>query len=436
VGSQTARMARTVRNQKLDTRSARAKLPTRKSPYWVSLAPGCALGYRKGAKGGVWLAKLVRAAARRETTLGAADDVLDPDGVFAIGYAQAQSKAREWFETVTRPEQPARPYKVRDAVSDYLEWFRATGRKSISETEASVNAFILPRLGDEEVSKLSATQIRQWHGEIAASPPRLRTRPGRQQNLRDTSDDPEAPRRRQATANRILTVLKAALNHAWREGKTPTDTGWRRVAPFREADAARIRYLDRPECHRLMNACPDPLRLLVRGALLTGARYGELARMRVIDFHRDSGTLLVRQSKTGKVRRVELTAEGLDFFRQITDGRADNQFLFQRYGKPWGKSHQQRPLVEACRAAKVAPSASFHTLRHTYASLMVMDGVPLIVVARNLGHADTRMVDEHYGHLAGSYVREAIRSARAIGIADGEADLMPRVGAAHHPGAE
>jgi hypothetical protein len=47
---------------------------------------------------------------------------------------------------------------------------------------------------------------------------------------------------------------------------------------------------------------------------------------------------------------------------------------------------------------------------------MVMDGVPLMVVTRNLGHADTRMVEKHYGHLATSYVREAIRSAKPLGI--------------------
>src|SRR5712671_409599 len=70
-----------------------------------------------------------------------------------------------------------------------------------------------------------------------------------------------------------------------------------------------------------------------------------------------------------------------------------------------GKSQQQRPLVEACHAATVTPAISFHTLRHTYASLMVMDGVPLIVVARNLGHSDTRMVEKHYGHLTSSYIR-------------------------------
>ena len=38
-----------------------------------------------------------------------------------------------------------------------------------------------------------------------------------------------------------------------------------------------------------------------------------------------------------------------------------------------------------------------------------MGGMPLIVVAKNLGHADTRMVEKHYGHLAPSYIADAIR---------------------------
>jgi integrase len=127
-------------------------------------------------------------------------------------------------------------------------------------------------------------------------------------------------------------VLKAVLNHAWREGKIASDDAWRRVAPFREAGAARVRYLERDECRRLVNASPEPLRAIVRGALLTGARYSELARMRVADFHRDSGTLMVRTSKTGKVCHIELTPEGLDFFKEITAGRAGSEFLFHRDG--------------------------------------------------------------------------------------------------------
>ena len=78
--------------------------------------------------------------------------------------------------------------------------------------------------------------------------------------MRDTTDDPEAQRRRHASANLILTALKATLNHAWREAKVTSDDAWRRITPFREADAARV-----------VNACPEALRAIVRGALLSGA---------------------------------------------------------------------------------------------------------------------------------------------------------------------
>ena len=54
---------------------------------------------------------------------------------------------------------------------------------------------------------------------------------------------------------------------------------------------------------------------------------------------------------------------------------------------------------------------NFHGLRHTYASRLAMRGVPLAVIAIQLGHADTRMVEKHYGHLAPSYVADTVRAA-------------------------
>jgi len=58
--------------------------------------------------------------------------------------------------------------------------------------------------------------------------------------------------------------------------------------------------------------------------------------------------------------------------------------------------------------------------RHTFASLAVMNGVPLMVVAGALGHTDTRMVEQHYGHLSPSYSAEAIRKgAPRYGIKPG-----------------
>ena len=105
-----------------------------------------------------------------------------------------------------------------------------------------------------------------------------------------------------------------------------------------------------------------------------------------------------------------LTAEGVTLFRELTAGRSGDDLILRRAsGGPWGKGHQKRPMAEAVQRAKIAPPISFHGLRHTWASLAVMAGMPLLVVARNLGHVDTRMVERHYGHLAPSYLADEVR---------------------------
>ena len=78
-------------------------------------------------------------------------------------------------------------------------------------------------------------------------------------------------------------------------------------------------------------------------------------------------------------------------------------------------------MREACENARIIPPVGFHCLRHTWASLAVMAGMPLIVVGKNLGHADTKMVEAHYGLLAPSYMAEAVRKhAPKFGIRPGK----------------
>jgi integrase len=79
-------------------------------------------------------------------------------------------------------------------------------------------------------------------------------------------------------------------------------------------------------------------------------------------------------------------------------------------GQPWWRSHQQRPLIDANEIAKISPPVNFHVLRHTHASHLAMKGVGLGVIAAQLGHADTRMTEKHYAHLAPSYVADTIRA--------------------------
>jgi len=141
--------------------------------------------------------------------------------------------------------------------------------------------------------------------------------------------------------------------------------------------------------------------------------------LEVRDFNSDTGTLEIHQSKSGKPRHVVLTEEGVAFFTRLAAGRPRGELLLRKDdGTAWGKSHQDLRMRDACQRAGITPAVSVHILRHTWASLAVMNGTPLMVVARNLGHRDTRMVELHFGHLAPSYITDAIRAgAPRFGIA-------------------
>lgn len=414
-------MARTVRDALLDTRTARSRLKARGKPYFRSMEPGLHIGYRKPLSGpGKWVARhYVGDQSYEVETLAIADDYSDADGVAVLSFHQAQTLART--RMVLRAHSAAGktgPLTVSDAMTSYLE-FIETNRKSAPFTKYVDKAFIQPEFGETEVEALTTDELRTWHAKLAKTSARIRTKPGEKQRFKDDASDPERDRRRKATANRILTILKAALNRAWRDGKVASDSAWRRVEPFEDVDAARVRYLTIKEAQRLINASPPDFRRLVQGALETGARYGELCALLVSDFNNDSGTIAIRQSKSGKPRHVVLTGDGIEFFLSITAGRTGAEFLFLKSdAEAWRPSHQAEPMAVANKNAKITPPINFHGLRHTWASHAVMNGVPLLVVAKNLGHSDTKMVEKHYGHMTSTYVVDAIRAgAPRFGVA-------------------
>jgi integrase len=376
-----------------------------------------AIGYRKGAKGGTWIARHYSAEhGRRYSAVGTADDIADADGAHVLSFAQAQEKARAWFADLARHDRGefrSGPYTVRACLDDYATWLHGH-RKTARDARYRIDTHIATKLGNFQCDRLTTAEIQKWLRDLAASPARLRSKKGaKRPNFRELNKaDHDATRRRRASANRTLTVLKAALNRAWREGKIRSDDAWRRVEPFEEADAARVRYLTVAEAKRFLNACDPDFRRLAQAALVTGARYGELAALCSSDFNPDSGTVHVRTSKSGKGRHIVLNDEGVALFKSLSAGKLGDALLLPKDdGLAWAKSHQARPMAEACKRARITPGASFHILRHTWASLAVMAGAPLMVVGRNLGHADTRMVERHYGHLAPSYVADAIRAA-------------------------
>ena len=424
-------MARLVRDAKLETRTARARLPVEPKPYFRRLEIGFHLGYRRLSSGGTWIARrLAQDGHYRELRLGVADDTQDADGVSVLDYSQAQKAAREWWRSELRREEGhdtrTGPFTVADAVGDYLKALERRGGKSAYHARRAAHTHVLPSLGSLQVAKLTAKRLQDFHHSLAEKPPLARSKPGSKPNHRKADKSADGVRKRRATANRIFTVLKAALNHAWKAGHIASDDAWRRVRPFKAVETARVRYLSDAECVRLVNACEPAFRNLVRGALLTGSRYSELAGMQVADFNADVGVVTVRESKGGKPRHVVLTQEGRKMFSRLTAGKLGNELIFTRAdGGAWRNSHQLRPMLEACDHAKIKPAVSFSVLRHTHGSTLAMRGVPMGVIAQQLGHADTRMTEKHYAHLAPSYVAETIRTHfPTLGIA-GDTTVVP-----------
>ena len=406
-------MARRVHDKTLDSRDARRRLKIRGKPYYRAIERRLHLGYRRLGDGqaGTWVARhYVGDQQYAVERIGTADDMMDADGVAILDFWQAQEAAREaMVERAHHAHGKHGPITVAAAMDEYLA-FLENNRKSAADARYRDRAFIRPTLGDIEVAKLTADHLRKWMADMAKTPARLRTREGLKQQYASL-DNADAKRARKVTVNRTLITLKAALNMAWREGKVASNAEWSRVTPFENVNTARIRYLSVAEAQRLINGCDPDFRLLVQAALETGARLGELVALQVHDFIPDTDTLAIRTSKSGKARHVVLTEEGAAFFKQVCAGRPGHATMLLRAdGDPWGRAQQSPLMAVACKRAKITPSINFHGLRHTWASLAAMAGVPLMVVAKNLGHRDTRMVEMHYGHLAPSYVADAIRA--------------------------
>jgi integrase len=324
--------------------------------------------------GGSWVTRrFVGKDQYRETKTGVADDLQDADGLVLLSFKQAQDAARIWWRREQRgqlghaPDDDG-PYTVARALTAYFAHREQRGSKGLLQDRSAATARIIPAIGGIDLAKLTTKQIRDWHAQLVVTPKFSRAirvygeRKSRALDLKDA----DATRARRATANRTLTVLKAALNHAFHKGRIGSDEAWRKAKPFRAVDSAVVRFLSADECRKIANTCQGAFRHLVRAALLTGCRYGELTRMRFGDFNPQSGTITVRESKSGTPRHVAINDEGQALFGELGAGKKGVDPIFVRDdGKPWGKSHQQRPLQEASIRVKIDPPATFHILRHT-----------------------------------------------------------------------
>lgn len=100
--------------------------------------------------------------------------------------------------------------------------------------------------------------------------------------------------------------------------------------------------------------------------------------------------------------------EWRSFLRECRGKSSQDYVLTSHRGKPWRKQHTQH-FRRAVARSGLPSDLVFHWLRHTYASDLVRRGVPLEIVAKQLGHASSITVSKTYGHLSEQYREEQIR---------------------------
>ena len=400
----------------LSSKTSRMALPRSDAPEWEIISPGVRLGYRRGrgssGRGGTWLAASRTADGRRQQVrVGRADDILQSDGAQVFDHEQAKEAARAWVKSLRAGAAASPSITVNDALDRYFEARSAEGMKSIDEARQRAAFHLRPKLGKVRVADLTIAKVRSWRDGLVTAEVRRRTgKFAEKPNIKRVDlADPDTLRRRRDTANRTLTTLKAALNWAFNHRLVSDDTAWRLVKPYRGTGAARVRFLTPDEQKTLLKASNGAIRDLVSAALVTGARFGELARLKVSDYDADNRSIFIAESKSGKPRHVPVPDGGAALLSQLAKDRAGGEpLLRQESGEPWRTSTYHRPWKDLVASAGLA-DITLHELRHTYASTMVRKGAPLMIVAQALGHTDTRMVDKHYAHLAPSYVADTIR---------------------------
>jgi integrase len=384
-------MARHFRNSMLENRTQRLKLAVARKPLFVRIGDGISLGYRRNKAGGTWVMRVADGKGGAKTAaIGLADDHADSDGEKILNFWQAQDRAKSSISGAITPGSGS--LTVATAAENYLRTLEAKNARTAADTRGRLKKHFFPKFETKTVRSLTKTTIENWQSSLVAK-----------------SDDPETVRRSKDSANRVLTMVKALLNHAVREPKNgiTDDTAWRLVKPFQKVSRARnIRYVVE-DVRKMVDAAENDLADLLKGAYRTGARYGELADALVKHFDLKGGSLQVNAGKTN-ARTIVLETNALTFLADLTCNRSPNDFIFVRKnGERWNRSDQTRPVKAALKKAKLSDEGCIYALRHTYISYAIEGRVPLNIIAENCG-TSVRMIEKTYAKILAESRRKFI----------------------------
>lgn len=215
-----------------------------------------------------------------------------------------------------------------------------------------------------------------------------------------------------ATINRYTVALGTAFNFGILKLKWINDNPVAAVDKFKEP-RGRTRFLSHEEIERLIAACRESknphLLTIVLVGISTGARRGEIQRMRWRDISEDGTKITLPKTKNGEIRTVPLHGVAQELItKRCTLPHDAGDFLFPSPRSP-------KRAIDFCSAWEHALKLAaiedfrFHDLRHTCGSYLAMNGANAIEIADILGHKTLAMV-RRYAHLSDSHVSKVVET--------------------------
>lgn len=394
---------------KIDTVSAREKLPPRKAIYWHKLDRGSSIGFQKltPRSTGTWHARFnnTETDERPQKSLGEFSDSL-PGERFSI----AKDAAEKWFTHLGKGGS-AKEQTVRQACANYVKHVREIADdKESGDSAANDLAGRYKRwidndpLGRIELTKLTKPQVFDWAKKLKATPAKV---------SRHKKEDQETVTRARslATYARDVAALRSALNHAKLHDFVTSDSAWKvPLKALQKVSGQRTLYLDRDQRRALLDAAEPDIRNFLRGLTLLPFRPGALAKLLVEQFVPQTSTLVMLSGKDkAKPKRfVPLPPVTAEFFSEMVKGKAPTDPIFNRAdGKRWTRDSWNMPIKEAVIAAGLPPQTVAYTLRHSTITDLVIGGLPILTIAQIAG-TSSKMIEEHYGHLRAGASVEAL----------------------------
>jgi integrase len=434
-------MSKTLTESPLTTRNARASLPI--GLHWRRLDAEAHLGYRRGKRSGVWLVRWRHGKGYRQAPLGTADDVIKAG---TLSYDAAMKAARELAEkaradALTEAAGPV--LTVRSALESYIASrnardSRRAGREKRSDAASRLGRYVIGApaygkrkpiaaapLADVALHNLEERDLRRW-------------REGLPETIKES------------TKRRLLSDLRAALNAAHRRDRDRLPTtlpaiikhGLLPAAREDEADttARDNQILSDAEISRVLSATREidaeeewdgDLFRMVLVLAATGARFSQIARLKVRDLQIRERRLLVPPSRKGAGADKEpaivipIGGDVVEALAPIAAHRPKDAPLLERWRfmhvpggiewrrerrVAWSMSSAFAPHWQAIRERAGLPEIVAYSLRHSSIVKGLRANLPIRLVAA-LHDTSSAMIERHYAKWITSGLEEMVRAA-------------------------